>query len=136
MTVWESKPTIYKELRPQEILNSEENVQRVTEQNVIENEYLNPFGLMDESDEILNTFCKRQRLYKLFRKERLLSCEKLFHLIALINTMVFELPSTYEEFAQKLMQRIPKNYKWIDLLSDDYKSTANSFKLNEQAVRG
>ena len=50
--------------------------------------------------------------------------------------MVFELPSTYEEFAQKLMQRIPKNYKWIDLLSDDYKSTANPFKLNEQAVRG
>ena len=50
MTVWESKPTIYKELRPQEILNSEENVQRVTEQNVIENEYLNPFGLMDERE--------------------------------------------------------------------------------------
>ena len=50
--------------------------------------------------------------------------------------MVFELPSTYEESAQKLMQRIPKNYKRINLLSDDYKSNANSFKLNEQAVRG
>ena len=31
------------------------------------------------ADEILNTFCKGQSLYELFRKERLLSCEKLFH---------------------------------------------------------
>ena len=30
----------------------------------------------------------------------------LVDLIALNNTMVFKLPSTYEEFAQKLMQRI------------------------------
>ena len=60
----------------------------------------------------------------------------LVDLIALINTMVFELPSTYEEFAQKLMQRIPKNYKWVDLLVDDYKNKANSLKLNEQAMRG
>ena len=37
-------------------------------------------SLQDEiADEILNTFCKGQRLYELFRKERLLSCEKLFH---------------------------------------------------------
>ena len=36
--------------------------------------------------------------------------------------MVFELPSTYEEFAQTLMQRMPKNYKRVDLLADDYKS--------------
>ena len=42
--------------------------------------------------------------------------------IPLINTMVFELPSTYEEFAQTLMQRMPKNYKRVDLLADDYKS--------------
>ena len=92
----ESCSTVYKELRPQQILKSKEHVQSV--QNVIENEYLNPFGLMDEcekrklfhlssgvplqdeiADEILNTFCIGQRLYELFRKERLLSCEKLFH---------------------------------------------------------
>ena len=66
-------------------------------QNVIENEYLNLFGLIDEcgkrklfhlssgiplqdeiADEILHTFCEGQSLYELFRKERLLSCEKLF----------------------------------------------------------
>ena len=36
--------------------------------------------LQDEiGDEILNTFCKGQSLYELFRNERLLSCEKLFH---------------------------------------------------------
>ena len=36
--------------------------------------------LQDEvADEILNTFCEGQNLYELFRKERLLSCEKLFH---------------------------------------------------------
>ena len=50
--------------------------------------------------------------------------------------MVFELPSTYEEFTQTLMQRMPKNYKRVDLLADDYKSKVNSFKLNEQAMRG
>ena len=33
----------------------------------------------------------------------------LVDLIALINTMVFEWQSTYEEFAQKLMQHIPMN---------------------------
>ena len=33
----------------------------------------------------------------------------LVDLIALINTMVFEWQSTYEEFAQKLMQHIPTN---------------------------
>ena len=31
------------------------------------------------ADEILNTFCKEQSLYELFWKDRLLSCEKLFH---------------------------------------------------------
>ena len=96
MTGLESRSTVYKELRPQQILKSEENVEMV--QNVIENEFLNPFGLMDEcekrklfhlssgvplqdeiADEILNTFCKEQSLYELFRKEWLLSCEKLFH---------------------------------------------------------
>ena len=33
----------------------------------------------------------------------------LVDLVALINTMVFEWQSTYEEFAQKLMQHIPTN---------------------------
>ena len=41
MTELESRSTVYKELRRQQILKSEENVQMV--QNVIENEYLNPF---------------------------------------------------------------------------------------------
>ena len=50
----------------------------------------------------------------------------LIDLISLINTMIFELPSTYEEFAQKLMQHIMKNYKRADLLVDYYK--ANSLK--------
>ena len=57
-------------------------------------------------------------------------------LIALINTVVFELPSTFEEFAQTLMQRIPKNNKRIDLLADDYENKVNFLKLNEQATRG
>ena len=36
--------------------------------------------LQDEiADEILNIFCEGQNLCELFRKERLLSCEKLFH---------------------------------------------------------
>ena len=60
----------------------------------------------------------------------------LVHLIALINTVVFELPSTYEEFAQKLMQRILKNYKRVDLLVENYKNKANSLKLNEQTMGG
>ena len=263
MTGLESQPSLYKELRPQQILKSEENVRNV--QNVIENEYLNPFGLIEDSekqklfnlssgvplpdeiaDEILNTFRKGQSLYELFRKERILSCEKLFHatlqknsfmsfakisakctikskdgktitaevnrsilsalnsysikstvaldfrkileyplcpvplsicngdgtrrrtsksklkevlladsesfdkailntfpkdvllvdLIALISTMVYDLPATYEEFAQMLIQRIPKNYKRVDILTDDYKNKENSLKLNEQALRG
>ena len=34
------------------------------------------------------------------------------------------------------MERIPKNYKGVDLLVDDYKNKANSPKLNEQEMRG
>ena len=34
------------------------------------------------------------------------------------------------------MQRIPKNYKRVNLLVDDYKNKANSLKLNEQVMRG
>ena len=91
----ESLSTVYEELRMQQILKSEENIHRV--QNMIGNEYLNPFDLMDEcekrklfhlssgvplqdeiAEEILNTFCKGQSLYGLFRKERFLSCEQLY----------------------------------------------------------
>ena len=50
--------------------------------------------------------------------------------------MVFKLPSTYEEFAQTLIQCVPKKYKQVDLLADDYKNKVNSLKLNEQAMRG
>ena len=105
MTGLESQSKGYKELGPQQILKSAENVQRI--QNVFENEYLNPVGLMDEcekrklfhlnsgvplqdeiADEILNTFCKEQNLYELFRKERFLSCEKLFHATLQKNTFM------------------------------------------------
>ena len=55
MTRLESWSTVYKELRPQQILKSEENVQRI--QSVIENEYLNPFGSMDE--------CEKRKLFHL-----------------------------------------------------------------------
>ena len=93
MTRLESRSTVYKEFRRRQILKSEENVQRV--QNLTDNEYLNPFDLMDEclkrklfhlssgiplkdgrAYEILNTFCKGQSLCELFRKERLVSFEK------------------------------------------------------------
>ena len=33
------------------------------------------------------------------------------------------------------MQRISKNYKRVDLLADEYRNKANSFKLNEKAMR-
>ena len=81
-----SRSIVYKELRPQQILKSEENVQRV--QNIIENEYSNPFSFMDEcekrnlfhlssgvplqdkiTDEILNTFCKGQVYTSYFGKK-------------------------------------------------------------------
>ena len=55
MTGLESQSIVYKELRLQQILKSEENVQRV--QNLIENEYLNPFDLMNE--------CEKQKLFHL-----------------------------------------------------------------------
>ena len=51
MTGLESRSTVYKELRRQQILKSEENIQMV--QNVIENEYLNPFVWMDECESYL-----------------------------------------------------------------------------------
>ena len=66
-----------------------------------------------------------------FRKDFLL-----VDLIAQINTMAFELPLAYEEIEQKIMQRIPKIYKRVNLLACDYKNKANSLKLNEQAMRG
>ena len=46
MTGLESQSTVYKELRSQQILKSEQNVQMV--ENVVENEHLNAFGLMNE----------------------------------------------------------------------------------------
>ena len=48
MTGLESWSTVYKELRPQQILKSEENVQRV--RNAIANEYLNSLVLKDECE--------------------------------------------------------------------------------------
>ena len=50
----------------------------------------------------------------------------LIDLIALINTMIFELPSTCEEFAKKVMQSIPQNYKRVDFLADNYKNKTSS----------
>ena len=60
--------------------------------------------------------------------------------------MIFELPSTYEEFAKKkkkekekekkIMQRMLKNYKRFDFLTDNYKNKASYLKLNEQAMSG
>ena len=50
--------------------------------------------------------------------------------------MVFELPWTYEEFTRTIIQHIPKNYKRVDLLADNYKNKPNSLKLNEQAMHG
>ena len=44
--------TIYKSLRPRQILNSELKVRRVT--NIIENDYINPFGLDVDKDSLLN----------------------------------------------------------------------------------
>ena len=44
--------TIYKSLRPRQILNSEVKVQNVT--NVIENDYINPFGLDIDPDSLVN----------------------------------------------------------------------------------
>ena len=51
----ERQTTAYKALRLQQILKLKKNVQRV--QNVTENEYLNPFGLMDE--------CEKRKLFHL-----------------------------------------------------------------------
>ena len=48
MTGLESWSTVYKELRPQQRLKSEENVQRV--RNAIANEYLNSLVLKDECE--------------------------------------------------------------------------------------
>ena len=108
------------------------------------------YPLWPVSLSICNGDGTRRRLNKSKRKEVLIigvgSLDKsvlasfpkdfLVDLIALINTMVFELSLTYEESAQKLMQRIPKNYKRLDLLADDYKSKTNFFNLNEQAMHG
>ena len=55
MTELENQSKVYKELRRQQVLKSDENVQSVP--NVIENEYLNPFGLMEE--------CEKRKLFQL-----------------------------------------------------------------------
>ena len=60
--------------------------------------------------------------------------------------MIFELPSTYEEFAkkkketetgkekEKKMQDIVKNHNRFDFLTDNYKNKASYLKLNKQAT--
>jgi len=96
MTGLSSSTTASKDLRPIQILKSEKNVQSI--ENVIQNEYINPFGLMDDrdkeklvnlssgvpingnnADEILQMFSSGNKLYDCFRNERLNSTEIPFH---------------------------------------------------------
>ena len=86
--------TIYKSLRPRQIVNSEVKVQSVT--NVIENDYINPFGLDIDQDclvnitsgvslpnemaeKILNQEKKGKELVETFTENRLFSTESKFH---------------------------------------------------------
>ena len=58
MTELENQSKVYKELRRQQVLKSDENIRSVRSvPNVIENEYLNPFGLMEE--------CEKRKLFQL-----------------------------------------------------------------------
>ena len=50
---------------------------------------------------------------------------------ALINTIVHDIPGTYRELVKILVERIPNNYKQVDIIADDYQNKANSLKLNE-----
>ena len=52
MTGLSDSDTIYKSLRPRQIINSEERVTTVMD--VIENQYINPFGLDVDKDDLVN----------------------------------------------------------------------------------
>ena len=52
-------------------------------------------------------------------------------LIALINTIVHDITGTYGEFIKILAERIPKNYKLVDIIADDYQNKTNSLRLSE-----
>ena len=87
--------TNYKATRPAQILKSETKISRTID--VIENEFINPFGIMDDceknklvnlssglhvkenDEEMLNVFIIGEQLANEFKKERLLSKEKLFN---------------------------------------------------------
>ena len=91
-----SKSATNKDLSPTQILKSERNVQNI--EKVIQNEYINSFGLMDhhekeklvnlssgipindsDADKILDMFSTETKFYDSFRKERLKSTDTLFH---------------------------------------------------------
>lgn len=86
--------TIYKSLRPRQIVNSEVKVRNVT--NVVENDYINPFGLDIDQDclvnitsgvslpneiaeEILNQETKGKKLVETFNENRLFSTKSKIH---------------------------------------------------------
>ena len=53
--------------------------------------------------------------------------------MALVRT-ILQLPETFEEFALKLIQHIPKSYRRIDIVADCYLS--NSIKDAERTKHG
>ena len=50
--------------------------------------------------------------------------------MALINLMT-KIPTTYEELAHKFVKMIPKSYKQVDIIADNYSRSENSIKICE-----
>ena len=55
--------------------------------------------------------------------------------MALIN-LIIKIPSTYFELAKTFITLIPKNYKQVDIIADNYKESENSIKRGERLNRG
>ena len=55
--------------------------------------------------------------------------------MALIN-LIIKVPSTYFELAKTFITLIPKNYKQVDIIADNYKESENSIKRGERLNRG
>ena len=116
MTELENQSKVYKELRRQQVLKSDENVQSVP--NVIENEYLNPFGLMEE--------CEKRKLFQLsssvplldkranFRKKG--SCHvKNYFIWLILGVLVF---TEFEKFLSSTVKTSLNKYILIFQLRD------------------
>ena len=140
----EESTSIYKALRTTQVVNSEKTVAEVL--NVIENEYINPFGLTINKEKLLNlssgeaveenltedilsTIDKGKELEEKFRVERLVNKFALFH-----DTLKKNQCKTFNEVSKKMKVKSKSGAQKIIEVNRDILSMLTSYSLRTNAA--